>query len=289
MRSTLIAGLALTLAAAAAPVAAAPKTWDQDWDVTARPDVHVIADDAHVRVHAGPPGHVKAHVEYELKHWGLVFGLSDPVVVFERKNDHLWINVRDPKGVGVIGGFDEHTLVEVTVPAEVVLSVRTGDGAIDCEPLTGQFTFESGDGAVRAHGLKGDIEVSSGDGRVILDDLDGRLRARSGDGRITAAGRFDALDLGTADGRVEATARKGSRVTTPWSIQTGDGSVSLRIPDDTAALLDARTRDGRIHVELPITLEGRTDRRTLVGELNGGGPPLRVRTGDGSITLGLSQ
>ncbi len=289
MRHLSILALGLGLALSPQPAAAAPRSWTQEWDVTTRPDVHVGVDDAHVRIHAGPKGHVSARVEYSLKRWGVVFGVTEPVVVFERKGDHLWINARDPKGLGVIGGIEETMTVDVTVPGDVQLSVRSGDGSIDCEPVGGLLTFVTGDGAVRGHGLRGEVEVSTGDGRVILDDLEGRLRARSGDGRLGVSGRFDALDLGTADGRIDATARKGSKVTTGWNVQAGDGSVTLRIPQDLAALLDVQTRDGHINVQLPISVAGRTDSRSLIGELNGGGPPLRVHTGDGSITLALSE
>ena len=295
MRRALFLGIGLALTtttALAGPrtwVGAGPRAWDETWEVTARPDVHVLADDAHVRFHAGPAGKVTAHVVYELKHWGLVIGMREPSVMFEHKGDQIWITARDPKGVGVIGGVYENFTVDVTVPSQVTLSARTGDGAVDCEPLEGRFTFETGDGAVRAHGLKGDFDVSTGDGRVVLDEMDGRLHARTGDGHVTASGRFDALDLSTGDGRVDATARAGSRMAQAWSLQTGDGAVMLRMPHDIAALLDVRTRDGHINVQLPISVSGRLSHRQIVGELNGGGPPIRVRTGDGGITLALSD
>lgn len=285
MRYALLSALVLI----ASPSLAAPKVWDQGWDVTSHPDVHVAASDGHVRIHAGPAGHVQAHVEYELKRWGLVIGVSQPTVVFERKGDQIWITARNPHGIGVIGGMNERLTVDVTVPQQVFLSIRTGDGAVDCEPLEGRFTFITGDGAVRAHGLKGEFDISTGDGRVILDDMDGRLRARTRDGHMSASGRFDALDLSTGDGRVDATARAGSKLTQGWSLETGDGAVSIRIPHDIAALLDARTRDGHINIQIPISVQGRMSSHSLVGELNGGGPPLRIRTSDGSITLALSD
>jgi len=287
VRSVTLASLGLALLAASAQ--AAPKTWDQSWDLTTQADVHVVAGDAHVRVHAGPPGQVKVHVEYDLRHWGLIVGGGGPVVVFEHKNDQIWITLHDPKSVRVIGGVDEHFVADLTVPPTAQLAVRTGDGAIDCEPVSGQVQLESGDGAIRAHGLKGDIEVRSGDGKVTLEEIDGRLRARTRDGHLTASGRFDALDLGAGDGRVDAIVAPGSQPSSAWNVETGDGAVNMRIPHDINTLLDVRTRGSHVNVELPITLEGRVDRHQLIGELNNGGPTLRIRTGDGSITLALSD
>jgi hypothetical protein len=287
MRHALLAGLALALLAA--PSQAAPRIWDQTWNVGRAADVHIKTDDARVRIHAGRRGRVSAHVEYEIKRWGLLFGSSQPGVIFEHKGDEVSITLHDPTCIGVMGGVDERFTVDVTVPPDVQLAVRTGDGSTDCEPMTGRFTFESGDGAIRAHGLRGEVEVASGDGRVVLEDLDGRLRARTQDGHLVATGRFDSLDLSTGDGRVDASVQAGSRLDSSWSVETGDGAVSLKIPHDLSAMLDARTRDGHINVQLPISLEGRVARRQLVGELNGGGPSFRIRTSDGSITLALSD
>ncbi len=289
MRQTLFAGFGLALLLTATPVLATPKVWTQEWTVTSKPIVHVRVDDGHVRVHSGPAGRVSTRVEYEVKRWGLLLGVSAPVVVFERKGDEVWINARDPKGIAVVGGYDEHFTVDVTVPHNITLNVRSTDGALDCEPLEGRFHFESTDGAVRAKGLKGDIDVTTGDGRMILAELDGTLRVHTGDGRLTTDGRFDVLELSSRDGRLDVTARPGSKVTNAWSLESGDGAIELRIPFTLATRLDARTRDGRLRVNLPLPAGRDTDRNTLVGDLNGGGPPLRIRTRDGSIVLGLSE
>jgi hypothetical protein len=70
-----------------------------------------------------------------------------------------------------------------------------------------------------------------------------------------------------------------------WSIATGDGPVTLRLAGPIAADVDARTNDGSISTDFPISVSGSWGRRRLHGALNGGGPPIRLRTGDGSIRL----
>ena len=288
MRLALPAGLGLAIMLAAVPGRAAPKVWNQDWSVGQRPVVRVRVDDAHVRIRRGRDGRVATRVEYELTTHGVVFGEGSPSVVFERSGNTVSIQARDPHGLGVIGSLQERYTVDISVPREVELEIRSTDGAIDCDSLTGRMQFETGDGAIRAHGLKGSVEVVTGDGRVILDDLDGTLHARSVDGSVTVAGRFDMLELRSADGRLDVTARRGSRVKAAWSLESRDGSVTLRVPVDIAALLDARTRDGSLRVRLPIPAVDH-ERHAILGELNGGGPPLRLRTRDGSLTLALAE
>jgi hypothetical protein len=71
-------------------------------------------------------------------------------------------------------------------------------------------------------------------------------------------------------------------------VHTGDGSISLTLPDSFAADIELRTGDGRITLDMPVTVEGRLSRSDIRGKLNGGGNLLSVRTGDGSIHLGKS-
>ena len=79
----------------------------------------------------------------------------------------------------------------------------------------------------------------------------------------------------------------GSSPTADWDITTGDGSVTLVVPDGFGAELDAHTGDGGIHMQ-DVTLSnvtGTIGRNSLRGRLGAGGHNVRVRTGDGSITL----
>ena len=69
-----------------------------------------------------------------------------------------------------------------------------------------------------------------------------------------------------------------------WSMTTGDGGVSLYLPSDFGAELDAHTGDGTIRNELDLDVRrpGRGDRAAQrEGRIGAGGRQLRIRTGDG--------
>jgi hypothetical protein len=70
---------------------------------------------------------------------------------------------------------------------------------------------------------------------------------------------------------------------------TGDGSVTVDLPDSFDAELDAHTGDGRVSVSDEL-LSGttQTSRRSIRGRLGEGGHALHLRSGDGSIRLGRS-
>ena len=88
-------------------------------------------------------------------------------------------------------------------------------------------------------------------------------------------------------GGVTIRAAGGSVPEREWEITTGDGSITLELPETFNADLDAHTGDGGISVhDLTVSnVSGKIGKNTLRGQLGSGGPLVRLRTGDGAITL----
>ena len=62
-------------------------------------------------------------------------------------------------------------------------------------------------------------------------------------------------------------------------------AVTMSVPADLQANIDATTNDGRISLGIPVTVEGNMGTSQIHGKMNGGGQPLTIHTGDGSIHL----
>jgi len=237
--------------------------WNKTYTVTGKPTLKVESSDATIRVAASDKSIIEAHVTTE----GYKIG-PDGIRILEHQTGNIVdIEVRYPHH-DIVFGWNHHRVeIDIQVPREAILGLRTGDGRI-------QVT-----------GVKGDIDSWSGDGAQEIERVDGTLRARTGDGRITVTGRFDALDLNTGDGRIDATALPNSTVAKEWSLHTGDGSVTLRVPQTLAADVDLHTSDGHINLDLPVEVNGKLGGNNIRGKMNGGGRLLSVHTGDGSINL----
>jgi DUF4097 and DUF4098 domain-containing protein YvlB len=276
----------------------------KSYSVSGRTEVYLRADDGSVRVRPSDSAKVEFRVIYE------GYTLNDNLTLEARQDGnrvelieriqrfdswkHDWkerefgrrrinIEVRAPKdsdlrietGDGSVHVSSMNGLVDV----------RTGDGFVDVSDLSGRVDVRSGDGAIQADRVKGDLRLRTTDGAINGTDLDGRLQAWTGDGQVQLTGRFDELNIASGDGRVVARATKGSVVSFPWNIRTGDGSVEVAIPDGLKADLDVATRDGRINLDAPVSVRGEIGRKRVRGELNGGGPTLRIRTSDGSVRV----
>lgn len=280
--AALVATLVLT---PAAPAQA--RVWQETFEAGSTSAVSVRTDEAHVRIRTRESGPVEVLVKHDLRTWGWVHGIRDPKVSIRRDAGVVIVEATAPGDLVVLGGVVFDFEITVTMPRQGRLFVESDDGRIECEPLRGEIRLEARDGSILATGLEGTVQLRTGDGRIEASALDGDVSARSADGRLELEGRFDRLDARSGDGSAQVTATEGSQLASPWSVETSDGSVSVRIPRDLAAMLDARTMDGRIVVDLPIRVP-RGSRQQLTGQLNGGTQPLRVRTGDGRITLALS-
>jgi len=240
--------------------------WSKTYALTGKPDLRVDTSDANIHVSTWDQNTIEAKVTTTRYKIG-----DDGIRIEEHQaGDAVEIDVHYPRhGITINwGNSDTHRVdIEIHMPREGRVDLHTGDGKIDLA------------------NFKGEMQLRSGDGSQELDGVDGKLRATTGDGHIRANGRFDELDLKTGDGRVDAQAMTGSALAASWKLESGDGTVTLEVPENLAADLDLHTGDGHIDLDMPITTEGKIRQGEIHGKLNGGGNLLLIHTGDGSIRL----
>lgn len=278
--SLMAAMTAMVALAAAAPASA--DEWSKTYQVSGRANLHVTTDDGNVTVVATDQRQVDARVVTE----GLKIGPHDVRIEESQNGDQVTLNVRhSPWNFGLFGGWHKSVRVELRVPRDLDFEVHTGDGNVSAQAASGRIRIDTGDGNITADGLRGDVSMHSGDGNIQANNLDGAIRVDTGDGHITVRGRFDALELKSGDGNVEAEALAGSKIGSPWVLNSGDGHINLRVPGDLHANLEAHTGDGSITLDVPISVEGSLSNSYIRGKLNGGGGDLKISTGDGSIHI----
>jgi DUF4097 and DUF4098 domain-containing protein YvlB len=253
-------------ACSSAALPARADEWSKTYTLTGKPDLRIETSDANIRVSTWDQNTIEAKVTTVRNKIG-----NDGIRIEEHQTgDAVEIDVRYPhRGVSINwGNSTSHRVdIDIHMPREGRVDLRTGDGKIEL----GNF--------------KGEMQLRSGDGSQELDSVDGKLHATTGDGHIRASGRFDELELKTGDGRVEARAGSGSALASGWRLESGDGTVTLEVPENLAADVDLHTGDGHIDLDMPVTTEGKIRENEVRGKLNGGGNLLVIHTGDGSIRL----
>ncbi|HWZ97925.1 MAG TPA: DUF4097 family beta strand repeat-containing protein [Candidatus Dormibacteraeota bacterium] len=257
--------------------------WTKNYTVSGRANVHLNTNDGSVRVTTGDTKQVELRVIYN----GYTLD-KNLKIESSQDGDRVDLTAKETMhwnwGIHVNRGLR----LEVRMPKNADLTVDSGDGSVEAEAVMGSVDIHTGDGHIKVAGAKGQIKLRTGDGSIEGRDLDGQIEADSGDGHITLDGRFDNLNIRTGDGSINAHAQPGSKVINSWSIHTGDGSVDLTLPGDLNANIDATTNDGRISLGIPVMVEGQFSNSQIHGKMNGGGQPVKIHTGDGSIRLNRS-
>ena len=258
----LLVGIVCALAA----VPARADAWSKTYNVAGKPDLRVETSDANIRVSTWDQKTIEAQVtttQYKIGDGGIH-------IEEHQTGDVIGIEVRYPHhGINLIwnNGIGHRVEIDIHMPREGRVDLHTGDGKIELA------------------NFKGEMQLRSGDGSQEIDGVDGTLRSTTRDGHIRAHGRFDGLELKTGDGRLDARAAAGSALAAGWRLESGDGTLTLEVPENLAADVDLHTGDGHIDLDMPIITSGRIRENDVHGKLNGGGNLLVIHTGDGSIRL----
>ena len=255
-------GFAILAVVMAHSVPASAEQWSKTYNLSGKPGLRVETSDANILVTTWDQKTIEATIVSS----NYKFGPGGLQVEEHQAGDTVEIRVRFP-----------HNSLTFNISHRVDINIRM--------PRKGSVNLHTGDGKIELADFSGDMDLSSGDGSEEIHNADGRLHATTGDGHIAADGRFDSLDLKSGDGHLDVRAAAGSTLADAWLLRTGDGNVSLQVPENLPANVYLHTGDGHIELNLPITTEGRIRENDVRGKLNGGGNSMTIHTGDGSISL----
>ena len=135
-------------------------------------------------------------------------------------------------------------------------------------PRRTDLDLNARNGGITVAGVAGTLRFDTTNGGVRLTDLAGDVVGRTRNGGVTVAlggERWDGAGL---------------------DVETSNGGVTLRIPDTYSAQLETQTVNGRFRSNYPLTVTGElSPRRGVSATLGSGGPPVKVRTRNGGVSI----
>lgn len=255
--------------AACVEVSAGPpnfsETVEKQFTISGRPTVDLSTFDGRIEVSTWNRPEVRVVVEKEAAD---KTDMDDMAVDIAQQGDTVTVRIREHRERGLYFQFGSRRAhINVTTPANSIVKSSTGDGPINVQDVTGDVSARTGDGPIRLEHLGGTVSARTGDGSIVIDGAIARLDAQSGDGSV----RLWLTQPVAID---------------DWTVRTGDGSVTLTLPESLNAELDASTGDGRVNVSgFHFSSEEPRRRRSVHGRINSGGGTISIRSGDGSISV----
>lgn len=196
--------------------------------------------------------------------------MSETKILVEGDEHHRSVKVEYPNDLfHGWGGWHGRRAVNLTihVPRQVNAELKTDRGHVTVQRIAGK------------------LDIGSDRCDLDINRLDGELRVRADRGDIKVresairSGIRLSLDRGSADIELQ-------RFAGDSDLQVSRGDISLTLPKNAAFLLDAeRTRRSSFHTDFAVLQRGSFGGDNIRGDVNGGGPTLRLRADRGGVSL----
>jgi hypothetical protein len=271
----------LALAFTPAALFAAEGTFDKTISVNGAATLNVSTGSGYIHITPGPDGsiHIIGHVHSDRSWFG-----GSPEEAVRRVTDNPPITQSgNTIDVGQHTHFQNVSIdYVITAPRGTTVDAGSGSGDLNISNLGGPLKAGTGSGNIEANDLTGDVALSAGSGDIRAS-MNGAhyVKAGTGSGNIHLQGVNGGLYAETGSGDIEVDGQPGSG----WKLETGSGSVTLNTGSAAHFSLDASTGSGDVHSDPPMTTHGSTDHHHVMGDVNGGGPTVRVETGSGDVRI----
>lgn len=205
--------------------------------------------------------------------------------------------------------------------------IQTGAGAVAVDFFDGTLSAASGAGGITATGLNGEAKLNTGAGRITVRDVDGLLTAHSGSGDLVVTSGAGEAVLHSGFGTITVESPRGLAVSADTGmgsvkvvdgaartlklksnmgavhctamlapgrheLETAMGAVTLTLPDDATARIDAQTAFGSVTSAFPLVRVGRSGPMgfggvRMVGTIGGdeAQTDISLRSSKGSISI----
>ncbi|MGO8986194.1 MAG: DUF4097 family beta strand repeat-containing protein [Terriglobales bacterium] len=171
----------------------------------------------------------------------------------------------------------------------------TGGGSIRVDKCSGRVKATTGGGSVDLGQIGGAAEIETGAGSIRLASANGHVQAQTGGGSIQLDGASSVQAETSAGGiSVKLLSSAGANSRSNSTLETSAGDITVYLANDLALSVRAEIEMASGHTirsefsDIHVSSEsGGWGPKTVMaeGQLNGGGPMLKVRTNSGSISF----
>ncbi len=171
--------------------------------------------------------------------------------------------------------------------------LETGGGSIRVDKCSGPVKATTGGGSVDLGDIGGSAEIETGAGSIRLASAKGRVQAETGGGSIQLDGATS-VKAETSAGGIIVKLLSSSGARSNSSLETAAGDITVYLANDLAISIRAEIEVANGHAihsdftDIHVSSEGGPwgpKTVTAEGQLNGGGPMLKVRTNSGNVNF----
>lgn len=164
---------------------------------------------------------------------------------------------------------------------------KTISGTLEIESIVGDVEAKTTSGVIEIRDVEGkSIVADSTSGKVTLVKVKGIIEAHSVSGRVKIEGsKGAAKSIRTTSGGIWVELQEVTEGVSSMLLTSISGDVTLILPENISADIEAKTTSGRIRSEFKVMVEGEIEKRSLRGSIGEGGITITLKTTSGDISL----
>jgi DUF4097 and DUF4098 domain-containing protein YvlB len=159
----------------------------------------------------------------------------------------------------------------------------TSGGGITIQDVEGDVKADTSGGGIHIENVNGEVRADTSGGGITLHDVTGDLVADTSGGSIKIRGAGGRVEADTSGGPIDVEFAPGN--SEGGSLSTSGGGITVTLDAGANLEIDASTSGGSVRSDLPITVRGEMDKRSIRGTLGGGGTTLKIRASGGGIRI----
>jgi len=290
MTVLLMAGMFLVMTGAPATSAGKEikKDYHETFRVAAGDRLYLVHGDGDVSITPWEQDELEVTVDYHVEINRVGVG-SDPDFEVEFRQEGGTVHVigkeKSMTTVGYVSKKQHRYLYTIKAPPTLHLDLEGEDGDVEIERWSGevQCVLEDGDLTLTdIAAARTMLELEDGD--LFVQDLEGSLTARSEDGDVDVVrARAENLEIRTEDGNVVVDILPVPEL--DLHVETGDGDITVDLAAGLSARFSVDVDDGGIRLDLPGARIERDEEDSAAGSIGDGAGRIRLRSGDGRVTL----
>jgi len=210
-------------------------------------------------------------------------GVEETEVRTEQRPEGLYIEAVLPERWPDldIGRVEVH--LELCLPKKVDLDLSNSRGDVRVEDVEGEVSVVNDRGGIALSGIVGGVEVHGDRGPVEVRDVEGEVSISNDRGSVRVEGVDGKVEVRNDRGNI--TVRLPEDVRHPYILRTDRNRIEVHVPSGAAVSIYAKAHRGKVVTDFPLDVSIRGRSSIARGELNGGGPEIRLLTDRGDIHI----
>lgn len=166
------------------------------------------------------------------------------------------------------------------------LNLESNAGQVKINRAGKNLSIRQDFGDLKIGEVAGDLTITGKNSSISISQVQGKVQLENNFGSVNIKEALNAVTAGVNNGNLQV---RMSQLISPVTLNVEFGSIKLDLPEKTPFSLDARAVFGGINTNLPVTLRHNTGGQSVTGDINGGGPLVKIDARNGSIKIREGQ